>query len=161
MGLFKPKMDPAVKAKAERPGVRVFVSVPCVAGLPVPEKTLAQIYYFDDRVEIDAGGTEYSLTLDRVRQIGIQTSVEQQTQVVSSVGGAVLGAAVAGPLGAAVGGRAKEKQTRSTSSYLVIHYIGKGGAPAYIAFDSLYTPKCTDIVKLFQQRPHQTEKIEL
>ena len=37
MSLFKPKMDPAIKAKAERPGVLVFVSVPCVSGLPVPE----------------------------------------------------------------------------------------------------------------------------
>lgn len=31
MSLFKPKMDPAIKAKAERPGVLVFVSVPCVS----------------------------------------------------------------------------------------------------------------------------------
>ncbi|MFR8334412.1 MAG: hypothetical protein ACLU9S_20375 [Oscillospiraceae bacterium] len=38
MSLFKPKMDPAIKAKAERPGVLVFVSVPCVSDLPVPEK---------------------------------------------------------------------------------------------------------------------------
>lgn len=55
MSLFKPKMDPAIKAKAERPGVLVFVSVPCVSGLPVPEKTMAQVYYFEDHLEIDAG----------------------------------------------------------------------------------------------------------
>ena len=144
MSLFKPKMDPAIKAKAERPGVLVFVSVPCVSGLPVPEKTMAQVYYFEDHLEIDAGGTEYNLTLEKVQEIAIQTHVEQQTQAVSSVGG-----------------RAKEKKIQSTTSFLVVSYTGKDGAPAYIAFDALYTPKCADIVKLFQKRPRQTGKIEL
>ena len=150
MSLFKPKMDPAIKAKAERPGVLVFVSVPCVSGLPVPEKTMAQ-----------AGGTEDNLTLEKVQEIAIQNHVEQQTQAVSSVGGAMLGAAIAGPIGAAIGGRAKEKKIQSTTSFLVVSYTGKDGAPAYIAFDALYTPKCADIVKLFQKRPRQTGKIEL
>lgn len=161
MSLFKPKMDPAIKAKAERPGVLVFVSVPCVSGLPVPEKTMAQVYYFEDHLEIDAGGTEYNLTLEKVQEIAIQTHVERQTQAVSSVGSAMLGAAIAGPIGAAIGGRAKEKKIQSTTSFLVVSYTGKDGAPAYIAFDALYTPKCADIVKLFQKRPRQTGKIEL
>lgn len=91
MSLFKPKMDPAIKAKAERPGVLVFVSVPCVSGLPVPEKTMAQVYYFEDHLEIDAGGTEYNLTLEKVQEIAIQTHVERQTQAVSSVGGCHAG----------------------------------------------------------------------
>ena len=102
MSLFKPKMDPAIKAKAERPGVLLLVSVPRVSGLPVPEKTMAQVYYFEDHLEIDAGGTEYNLTLEKVQEIAIQTHVEQQTQAVSSVGGAMLGAAIAGPIGAAI-----------------------------------------------------------
>lgn len=113
MSLFKPKMDPAIKAKAERPGVLVFVSVPCVSGLPVPEKTMAQVYYFEDHLEIDAGGTEYNLTLEKVQEIAIQNHVEQQTQAVSSVGGAMLGAAIAGPIGAAIGGRAKERRSKA------------------------------------------------
>lgn len=76
-------------------------------------------------------------------------------------GGAMLGAAIAGPIGAAIGGRAKEKKIQSTTSFLVVSYTGKDGAPAYITFDALYTPKCADIVKLFQKRPRQTGKIEL
>ena len=125
MGLFKPKLNPEIRAKAERPGVRVFVSVPSASGLPVPERTLAQVYYFDDRIEIDAGGVEYDLSMDRIQSVSIQTNVDRQTQFVSSAGGALLGAAVAGPIGAAVGGRVKEKQTQQTESYLIIHYIGK------------------------------------
>lgn len=161
MGLFKPKMNPDIKAKMERPGVLVFASIPCVSGLPVPEKTLAQLYYFDDHIEIDTGGVEYELKLDNIQSIAIQTSVEQRTQLVSSTGGAILGAAVAGPVGAAVGGRVKEKKTQQTESYLVIHYIGKNGDPTCIVFLASHTPQCWDIVKLFQKRPRRQTKIEL
>ncbi len=134
MGLFKPKLNPEIRAKAERPGVRVFVSVPSASGLPVPERTLAQVYYFDDHVEIDAGGVEYDLSMDKIQSVSIQTNVDRQTQFVSSAGGALLGAAVAGPIGAVVGGRIKEKQTQQTESYLIIHYIGKDGTPAVLSF---------------------------
>ena len=161
MGLFKPKLNPEIRAKAERPGVRVFVSVPSASGLPGPERTLAQVYYFDDRIEIDAGGVEYDLSMDRIQSVSIQTNVDRQTQFVSSAGGALLGAAVAGPIGAAVGGRVKEKQTQQTESYLIIHYIGKDGTPAVLSFFAKHTPKCRELAELFQKRPHQHTKIEL
>lgn len=158
MGLF---MASSIKAKANRPGVRVFVSVPCVSGLPVPVNTPAQLYYFDDHIEIDAGGVEYDLALDNVQGIAVQQNVEQQTQFVSSAGGAILGAAVAGPIGAAIGGRAKKKTTKQTNWYLVIHYIGKNGDPACVTFLATYALKSWDMVKLFRKRPHQQAKIEL
>ena len=161
MGLFKPKLNPEIRAKAEQPGVRVFVSVPSASGLPVPERTLAQVYYFDDHVEIDAGGVEYDLSMDKIQSVSIQTNVDRQTQFVSSAGGALLGAAVAGPIGAVVGGRIKEKQTQQTESYLIIHYIGKDGTAAVLSFFATYTPKCRELAELFQKRPHQHTKIEL
>ena len=161
MGLFKPKLNPEIRAKAEQPGVRVFVSVPSASGLPVPERTLAQVYYFDDHVEIDAGGVEYDLSMDKIQSVSIQTNVDRQTQFVSSAGGALLGAAVAGPIGAVVGGRIKEKQTQQTESYLIIHYIGKDGTLAVLSFVATHTPKCRELAELFQKRPHQHTKIEL
>ena len=148
MGLFKPKLNPEIRAKAEQPGVRVFVSVPSASGLPVPERTLAQVYYFDDHVEIDAGGVEYDLSMDKIQSVSIQTNVDWQTQFVSSAGGALLGAAVAGPIGAVVG-------------YLIIHYIVKDGTPAVLSFFATHTPKCRELAELFQKRPHQHTKIEL
>lgn len=68
----------------------MFVSVPSASGLPVPERTLAQVYYFDDHVEIDAGGVEYDLSMDKIQSVSIQTNVDWQTQFVSSAGGALL-----------------------------------------------------------------------
>ena len=161
MSLFKPKIDPAVKAKKERPGVRAFVSVPCSSGLPVAEGTLCQIYYFDDCLEIVAAGVEYTLKMEQVQDISIQTQSNVQSQFVSSSGGAILGAAIAGPVGAAVGGRVKEKKTQKRVSYMVITYTDKSGSVANIVFDSLFTPGCWEIESLFRKRASTPKKIEL
>lgn len=150
MGLFKPKLRADIAEKANRPGVRVFVSVRCTAGLPVPEDTLCQIYYFDDHVEVVAGGVEYTLRMEKIQSVSIETSGKTQTQFVSSAGGAMLGAAVAGPIGAAFGGRVKEKSKTTITSYLVFSYINKDGDVAYMAFDATHTPKCRDMAQLFQ-----------
>ena len=72
MGLLKPKLDPAIKAKMERPGVRAFVSVDCIAGISGPANPLCQIYYLDDRIEVDTPDTEYSIPMERVRDVSIQ-----------------------------------------------------------------------------------------
>lgn len=161
MGLFKPKVDPAVKAKKERPGVRAFVSVPCSSGLPVTEGTLCQIYYFDDCLEIVAAGVEYILKMEQVQDILIRTQSNVQSQFVSSTGGAILGAAIAGPVGAAVGGRAKKKEVREIALYLTISYTGKDGNAAYMAFIATHTPKCREMESLFHQRTQKPHQIEL
>ena len=48
--------------------------------------------------------------------------VNVQQQYVSSIGGAVLGGALFGVAGAAVGGRAKKKEIRSVDTWLIITY---------------------------------------
>ena len=150
MGLFKPKLRADIAEKANRQGVRVFVSVPCTDGLPVPEGTLCQIYYFDDHIEVVAGGVEYALRMEKIRSVSIETSGKTQTQYVSSAGGAMLGAAVAGPVGAAFGGRVKEKSKTTITSYLVFSYTNKDGEAASMAFDATHTPKCRDMVQVFE-----------
>ena len=150
MGLFKPKLRADIAEKKNRPGVRVFVAVPCVAGLPTPERALSQIYYFDDRVEVVSNDVEYNLPMDRIQSVSIQRSGDIQTQYVSSAGGALIGAAVAGPVGAAIGGRMKKKTETTITSYLVFQYINKSGEVTYMSFDASHTPKCQDMERLFQ-----------
>ena len=152
MGLLKPKLDPAIKAKKERPGVRAFVSVDCIAGLSVPAKAFCQIYYLDDRIEVDTPDTEYSISMERVRNISIQREFYEKSKITSSMGGAFVGALIAGPTGAIIGGRPKEKQMVHSASFLVIEYTGADGASAQMVFDATYTPKCKDMATLFRQQ---------
>ena len=152
MGLLKPKLDPAIKAKKERPGVRAFVSVDCIAGLSVPAKAFCQIYYLDDRIEVDTPDTEYSISMERVRNVSIQREFYEKSKITSSMGGAFVGALIAGPTGAIIGGRPKEKQMVHSASFLVIEYTGADGASAQMVFDATYTPKCKDMATLFRQQ---------
>ena len=92
MGLLKPKLDPAIKAKKERPGVRAFVSVDCIAGILGSSNPLCQIYYLDDRIEVDTPDTEYSISMERVRDVSIQREFYKKSKVTSSMGGAFVGA---------------------------------------------------------------------
>lgn len=72
MGLFKPKLRADIQEKLNRPGVRAFISVPCVEGLPVPERVLSQIYCFDDRIEIVSNGVEYLLRMEKIQSVTTQ-----------------------------------------------------------------------------------------
>ena len=56
--------------------------------------------------------------------LGVKTvdDVNVQQQYVSSIGSAVLGGALFGVAGAAVGGRAKKKEIRSVDTWLIVTY---------------------------------------
>ncbi|MDE6591208.1 MAG: hypothetical protein K2K53_12875, partial [Oscillospiraceae bacterium] len=118
-------------------------------------------YYLDNCLEIVSAGAEYTLKMEQVQDISIQTKSNVHSQLVSSAGGAVLGAAIAGPVGAAVGGRAKKKEVREIVSHLMISYTKKDGDPAYMAFVSSHTPKCREMESLFRQRTQKPHQIEL
>lgn len=65
----------------------------------------------------------------------MKTTSEIQKQVVSSVGGAIGGAVLFGPLGAMIGGRAKTKELRTVSTCLLFTYE-KNNSIDYIAFNA-------------------------
>ena len=64
-----------------------------------------------------------------------KSETEIQQQYVSSVGGAVGGAVLFGPLGAMIGGRAKKKTDTTTTYYMIITYKNAENNIAYIGFD--------------------------
>lgn len=59
---------------------------------------------------------------EKLTDISVKTDTEIQKQYVSSVGGAIAGGMVFGPLGAIVGGRAKQKKTAESTYYLIFTY---------------------------------------
>lgn len=92
-------------------------------GLPLAPGADCGITCVNGRLAIKGGGNTINLSLDKVTDVSIQSEAEIRKQYVSSVGGAVAGAVLFGPVGAVIGGRAKQKQTRTVTSYLVITYL--------------------------------------
>jgi hypothetical protein len=109
--------------------------MPHTAGLPVAENTICQVYSYPDRIEINANGTQFNLSKDRITDIATATDVEIQKQYVSSAAGAVGGALLFGAVGALIGGRVKEKRIETVRSYLIFSYE-KDGSISHIAFDA-------------------------
>lgn len=104
-------------------------------GLSLPENTPCTILLYNDRYEFKANGISFNLPLAKITDVCCKTDVDIQKQYVSSVGGAVGGAVLFGPIGAMIGGRAKQKKVKKVSTYLIITYMDND-AVKYIGFDA-------------------------
>jgi len=145
---------------AER-NAQVMVVLPHTAGLPVPEKTACELYYCDERVEIDANGVQFNLDFSKLHDIRIVTSTEIQKQLVSSAGAAVGGAMLFGAFGALIFGRVKQGQIKNVSYYLVFTYSTDNGID-YIAFELAGKNKYANMmINEFNNRPANTRIIDL
>lgn len=130
-------------------------------GLPIAEGILTQCFWCVDRIVFEANGASFNLDFAKITDIMIKTDVEIQKQYVSSVGGAVAGGVMFGPLGAMIGGRAKQKQTRQVTQYLIFTYVDNGTIK-YIAFDCTNAFKAQQFVKEFQKiKPAATQSFDL
>lgn len=130
------------------------------AGLPLAENTFCELFYCPDHVEISGNGTQFNLTLDKITDISLTSSVDIHKHYVSSAAGAVGGALLFGPIGALIGGRVKEKKIRDVRTYLIFTYA-KDGAPDYIAFDVSGSLQSKKFVEEFKKRPQIFQSIDL
>ncbi len=105
-----------------------------VTGLPFAENIPVEVFSFNDRYEFNAQGSVINLEKIKVTDVCLKTDKEIQTQYASSVGGAVGGAVLFGPLGAVIGGRAKKKNTTTFTNLLIFTYESDGELK-YIGFD--------------------------
>jgi len=164
------KTSKAKKAQKERvnqlkaSGMLLQDTFAHVSGLSIAENVFCDLRSYADRYEIHANGVEIDLQRSKVTDVSIKTDTEIQTQYVSSVGGAVGGAVLFGPLGAIVGGRAKQKKTKTVSHYLIITYWSNENELKYICFEvmngRLYSAmKFVD--EFVKSRPAEARKIEL
>lgn len=106
-------------------------------GLNFPQGTKVGITFLLDRILFNAHNQELSLSESKLVDVSTMKLMDIQKQYVSSAGGAITGAMIAGPLGAMVGGRAKVRNIKSRSKYLVIAYKDTPDSPEskYITFD--------------------------
>lgn len=94
-----------------------------VNGLPIAENVNCKITSTDDKFVFSSGTMNFELDKSKITDMCIKTDTEIQQQYISSVGGAVGGAVLFGPLGAMIGGRAKKKTIKNeVHRYLIITY---------------------------------------
>lgn len=162
------KVKPKKKSKKQErqdylasQGITANVVLPHAAGLPIPEGVQCEISSYPNKIAIVGNGLEFNLDKERITDVCVKTDVEIQKQYVSSVGGAIGGAILFGGLGAVVGGRAKEKKSKTTTYYLIFTYT-KDGDVNYASFETIAFNKQVDaFVKEFAAQPKKNTSIDL
>lgn len=105
-----------------------------VNGLPIAENVNCEITSRDNKFIFSSGAMNFELEKSKITDMCIKTDKEIQQQYVSSVGGAVGGAVLFGPIGAMIGGRTKKKTVKNeTHNYLIITY--QSSEIKYIGFE--------------------------
>ena len=93
-----------------------------VNGLPVAENVPCKLSYSSSGILVATSGINFELSEKKINDITVQTDMEISKQYVSSIGGSVGGALLFGPVGAVIGGRAKQKKSKNVTNYLIITY---------------------------------------
>lgn len=127
------------KARQQLLGADLCIKASHMAGLPLAEGAEVFIYRCKDKVVFERNQETIELQINKINDILIKTDIEIQKSYVSSVGGAVGGYVLFGPLGAMVGGRAKEKKSTLTEQYLIFAYESNGSVD-YISLDVTNVP---------------------
>lgn len=139
-------------------GMSICATFTHVNGLPISENLFCEVISFPNRIEFKAGTTNITLAREKITDMCIKTDVEIHQQYVSSIGGAVGGAVLFGPLGAMIGGRSKKKTDKKRHSYLIITYIGDQSELKYIGFDAtINTIAATKLVAEFHRLNQNAE----
>ena len=105
----------------------------------LPTGTSCYVAYNYQRMKFFASGQEFTLDVSKLVDVSVMTQSQVQQQYVSSVGGAVAGAVLFGPIGAIIGGKATKKKVRQSTLYLILTYLS-GGTTSYIVFDVTANP---------------------
>jgi hypothetical protein len=105
-----------------------------IVGLSLPENIFCNVYLCNEKVVIEGNGVTFNLSKEKITDVCIKTETEIQQQYVSSIGGAVAGGVLFGPLGAIVGGRTKKKRDKKITQFLIYTYE-KDNTIDYISFE--------------------------
>lgn len=136
------------KLKKEK-NSNLFIALLHFYGLPISKNVVTQIFSTPSEYEFIAGNNSFKLSKDKVTDVTITTDVEVQKNNVSSIGGAIGGAALFGPIGAMIGGRSKEKTSKIVHSYLIFTFLDNNDLK-YVAFDCTNNFQAHKFVKEFK-----------
>lgn len=137
------------------------IGVPHIDGLPISEGVFVKVTASSDKIVFENGNDRYELSAEKLCNIHHKTDIEIQRSVSSSIGGAVGGFVLFGPLGAMIGGRSKEHVSRNLQVFLVFEYEDDQKVKKYISFDMTYTPKARQINMEFFGKKVLPQNIQL
>ena len=143
------KRNKAIKQELEKYKATTFIEAQHMAGLPLSEGALCKIFMCEDKIVMKSVDTNsvYNLYMNKILHANIKSEQEIHTNYVSSVGGAVGGAVLFGPLGAMIGGRTKKKTDKIDHRYLIFTYNNeKENKVDYVSFDVTGSLKAQAIV---------------
>lgn len=122
-GLLRKDKKQKQKIKYNKENSIVDFAAIHVYGLPVSQGAQCVIHYSKNGIKTVVAGVDFNLDISKITDITVKTETEITSQYVSSIGGAVGGAVLFGPLGAIIGGRAKKKKNKKNTNYFIVTYI--------------------------------------
>ena len=111
--------------KEEELNAKKSISLPHFYGLPLSEGSMCNLFLCEDKIVIECKGTIFNLDKDKIIDVADKSETEIRKSYTSSIGGAIGGAVLFGPLGAIIGGRTKEKTEKEETQYLIFTYQDK------------------------------------
>ena len=127
-----------------------------IAGLPFADGAECNVLLDNEEYIFERTGTLVHLPFAKVQDVACKTKKEIQNNYVSSIGGAIGGAYLFGPIGAMIGGRTKKIPNVKTEKFFMIAYE-KDGETAYVAFDCKGDgPKGEKFTKAFHNQKSST-----
>lgn len=150
------------KRKQEKLEKKKTATFEHISGLPIAEEAICKVSLEDDRIKIVRNGDTYNLYKEKLLDVNIKTETVGSSQYVSSVGGAIAGGMIAGPLGAAIGGRTKEKGGMAHFYYLIFVYE-KDGQLQSIVFNAMgqYSKACKFVEDFNRNKIGSNKEINL
>lgn len=135
-------VNKAVPVSAEEKVKRETVNcnLQLVGGLDLAAGSICSAVCSPESISFSASGQTFTLSPEKLIDVSVMTPQEIQTQYVSSVGGAIAGGILLGPIGAALGGSAQKKKTKIIRQYLIFAYQADTEVK-YIVFDVTSAPQ--------------------
>lgn len=135
-------VNKAVPVSAEEKVKRETINcnLQLVGGLDLAAGSICSAVCSPGSISFSASGQTFTLSPEKLIDVSVMTPQEIQTQYVSSVGGAIAGGILLGPIGAALGGSAQKKKTKIIRQYLIFAYQADAEVK-YIVFDVTSAPQ--------------------
>lgn len=135
-------VNKAVPVSAEEKVKRETVNcnLQLVGGLDLAAGSICSAVCSPESISFSASGQTFTLSPEKLIDVSVMTPQEIQTQYVSSIGGAIAGGILLGPIGAALGGSAQKKKTKIIRQYLIFAYQADAEVK-YIVFDVTSAPQ--------------------